>query len=190
MNEGTRTGPVLEARRAGKRIGERQILQDVTFTVAPGKQVALIGPSGSGKTTLLRMFSGVLWPSSGSVLTLGRDTSSLGSGDLCKLRKQVGFLHQSDNLIPGLRVAHNVLMGRLGAWSFPRALWSLFWPQEVDRAHAALQRVELGDRLWALPGALSGGEQQRVAIARLAAAGTRCDPRRRAGELAGHPPGA
>jgi phosphonate transport system ATP-binding protein len=76
-------------------------------------------------------------------------------------------LYQQDNLIPGLRVAHNVLMGRLGRWSPLRALWSLLWPQELDAAQAALQQVELGNRLWALPGELSGGEQQRVAIARL-----------------------
>ena len=69
-------------------------------------------------------------------------------------------------MVPPLRVAHNVLMGRLGRWSSLRALWNLVWPSELDVARAALARVELEDRLWALPDELSGGEQQRVAIAR------------------------
>ncbi len=127
----------------------------------------MIGPSGAGKTTLLRLCGGVLWPSQGHVVVLGHATGELGARHLCKLRKRIGFLYQQDNLVPGLRIAHNVLMGKLGKWSLLRSLWSLFVPQQVGDAHAALQRVELGDKLWALPGELSGGEQQRVAVARL-----------------------
>lgn len=145
----------------------RALLDAVTLQVARGERVALIGASGAGKTTLLRLCAGVLWPTAGSVTVLGRDTAALHGRALCTLRKQVGLLYQQDNLVPGLRVAHNVLMGRLGTWSLLRSLWSLFWPQETAIAAAALQRVELADRLWALPGELSGGEQQRVAIARL-----------------------
>src|SRR5262245_8416862 len=159
--------PAIEFRSASVQIGDALLLGDVEFAVAPGEQVAVIGASGAGKTTLLRLCAGVLWPSRGHVLVLGRATGGLGSGALCRLRKQVGFLYQQDNLIPGLRVAHNVLMGNLGRWSLLRSLWSLLFPQQLRQAHAALQRVELGDRLWALPGELSGGEQQRVAIARL-----------------------
>jgi phosphonate transport system ATP-binding protein len=159
--------PDVELRGATKAVDGRTILRDVSLTIAAGEQIAVIGPSGAGKTTLLRLIAGVLWPTSGSVTVLGQPIGQLGSHGLCKLRRQVGFLYQSDNLIPGLRVAHNVLMGRLGKWSLPRALWSLLWPQELPVAAAALDRVELGDRLWALPGQLSGGEQQRVAIARL-----------------------
>jgi phosphonate transport system ATP-binding protein len=165
--EATPPPPAIEFRSVSVQIGDALLLGDVEFAVAPGEQVAVIGASGAGKTTLLRLCAGVLWPSRGHVLVLGRATGGLGSGALCKLRKQVGFLYQQDNLIPGLRVAHNVLMGNLGRWSVLRAFWSLLFPQQVRQAHAALQRVELGDKLWALPGELSGGEQQRVAIARL-----------------------
>ncbi len=160
-------GPAIELRGATVAIDGRALLDAADLAVATGERIALIGPSGAGKTTLLRLCAGVLWPTAGSVTVLGYQLAGLHGRPLCKLRKQIGLLYQQENLVPGLRVAHNVLMGRLGRWSLLRALWSLFWPQETDRARAALQRVELADRLWALPGELSGGEQQRVAIARL-----------------------
>ncbi len=149
------------------RLGERTVLSGIDLRIARGQRVALIGPSGAGKTTLLRLCGGVLWPTRGSVRVLGHEIGALRGSRLRSLRRQVGFLHQGDNLVPSLRVAHNVLMGRLGRWSLLRALWSLLRPQELPRAEAALAAVELGDRLWAMPGELSGGEQQRVAIARL-----------------------
>ena len=161
------TGPTIEFHSVSKQIGDKLLLAGIDLRVATGEQVAVIGASGAGKTTLLRLCGGVLWPTSGHVVVLGHATGALGARGLCKLRKQVGFLYQQDNLVPGLRIAHNVLMGKLGKWSLLRSLWSLFVPQQVGDAHAALQRVELGDRLWAMPGELSGGEQQRAAVARL-----------------------
>ena len=152
---------------AAVRIGDRAPLDSVTLRVAAGERVALIGPSGSGKSTLLRLAAGLAWPTTGTVHVLGLRTATLRGRALRRLRRRVGFLHQHDNLVPQLRVAHNVLMGRLGRWSLWRALWSLVRPQEVARAADALARVELRERLWALPDELSGGEQQRVAIARL-----------------------
>jgi phosphonate transport system ATP-binding protein len=163
----TQLGPDVQFVGVHKRIGDRVLLQNVELTIRRGERVALIGPSGAGKTTLLRLCGGVMWPSAGEVHVLGQRTGALHGRSLCRLRKQIGFLHQQDNLVPGLRVAHNVLIGRLGQWSLWKALWSLLRPQEVDRAHDALHRVELASRLWALPEELSGGEQQRVAIARL-----------------------
>lgn len=166
MSDGSAT-PDVEFRGVAKHIGDSVLLRDLSLQIPRGQRTALIGPSGAGKTTLLRLVAGVLWPSTGSVHVLGTVTGSLHGRQLCQLRRQIGFLHQQDNLVPGLRVAHNVLMGRLGTWSLWKALWSLVRPQDVERAHAALQQVELGHRLWALPDELSGGEQQRVAIARL-----------------------
>jgi phosphonate transport system ATP-binding protein len=101
------------------------------------------------------------------VVSLGLDTSSLRGRALRNLRRDIGVIYQNDNLVPNLRVVHNVLMGRLGHWLWPRALFSLFWPQELELARAALRQVEIEEKLWALPGELSGGQQQRVAIARL-----------------------
>jgi phosphonate transport system ATP-binding protein len=157
----------VELRRASLQIADKQLLADIDLEVAPGRQIAIIGASGAGKTTLLRLCAGVLWPTAGTVSVLGTNTVGLGSGALCRLRRRVGCLYQQDNLIPGLRVAHNVLMGNLGRWSLLRSLWSLLFPRELAAARAALQQVELGDKLWSMPGELSGGEQQRVAIARL-----------------------
>ncbi len=149
------------------RFGTTTVLAGLDLAVAAGQQVAVIGPSGAGKTTLFRAIAAILKPHAGRILTLGQDTAQLSGRRLRQLRADVGLIYQNDNLIPQLRVVHNVLMGRLGQWSLPRALLSLLWPQELQRARTALRKVELEHRLWAMPGELSGGQQQRVAIARL-----------------------
>ena len=150
-----------------KRFGQSEVLKNISFEIAPGERVAVIGPSGAGKTTLFRLLSAVLQPTQGRVLALGHDTTRLRGRALRRLRRDIGVLYQSDNLIPQLRVVHNVLMGHLGHWSLPRAILSLIWPQDLPGAKAALGRVELADKLWSMPGELSGGQQQRVAMARL-----------------------
>ncbi len=159
--------PSFVADGVSVHLGTNTVLENVSFHIESGEQVAVIGPSGAGKTTLLRMLAAVLWPASGSIRGFDQDTSTLRGRRLREFRRRIGFLHQSDNLIPGLRVAHNVLMGRLGHWSLARAAASLIWPRDVELARRALDKVELADKLWSLPGTLSGGEQQRVAIARL-----------------------
>jgi phosphonate transport system ATP-binding protein len=158
---------VFTLENVGKGFGRAQVLQDLSFTIGEGERVAVIGPSGAGKTTLFRLLCAVLKPTEGRVTALGRDTRHLRGGALRELRREIGILYQNDNLIPHLRVVHNVLMGRLGHWVLPRALLSLLWPQDLGAARAALQEVELSDKLWSMPGELSGGQQQRVAIARL-----------------------
>jgi len=153
--------------RVAVAYGTQRVLDGIDLAIGHGERVAVIGPSGAGKTTLLRAIAGLMKAAAGQVRTLGHDTARLSGRTLTRLRREVGFLHQQDNLIAPLRVVHNVLMGRLGHWSFTRALLSLLWPQQIDRARAALARVELADRLWSLPDELSGGQQQRVAVARL-----------------------
>jgi len=151
----------------GRSFGALEALKDITFKVHEGERIAVIGPSGAGKTTLFRIMCAVLWPTSGRVTAFGRDTLKLRAKALREHRRNIGILYQNDNLIPHLRVVHNVLMGKLGRWMLPRALLSLFWPQDLKSAMAALAEVELQDKLWSMPGELSGGQQQRVAIARL-----------------------
>ncbi|MCA8915804.1 MAG: ATP-binding cassette domain-containing protein [Planctomycetes bacterium] len=158
---------VFELSSASMAFGRVQALTDLTFTIREGERIAVIGPSGAGKTTLFRMMAAVIKPTDGTVLSLGRDTHMLRGRALRELRSKIGLLYQNDNLIQHLRVVHNVLMGKLGNWLLPRALVSLFWPQEIEAAKSALAEVELQDKLWSMPGELSGGQQQRVAIARL-----------------------
>ncbi|MEZ5992565.1 MAG: ATP-binding cassette domain-containing protein [Planctomycetota bacterium] len=152
---------------ASMDFGRVEALKNVTLDIHEGERIAVIGPSGAGKTTLFRMLAAVIKPTSGNVTALGKDTRQLRGRSLRRLRSEIGILYQNDNLIPHLRVVHNVLMGRLGRWLLPRALLSLFWPQDLTAAKQALGEVELEDKLWSMPGELSGGQQQRVAIARL-----------------------
>lgn len=161
------TKPVFVLQNASKSFGGSFALQELSLRINHGERVAIIGPSGAGKTTLFRLLCGILHPDSGSVALFEHDTKTLNTRTLRRLRKEVGVLYQSDNLIPQLRVVHNVLMGNLGRWSLPKSLWSLLWPQELPRAKEALKQVELEHKLWAMPGELSGGQQQRVALARL-----------------------
>jgi phosphonate transport system ATP-binding protein len=161
------TDDAVRLRGVAVAYGAQRVLEGIELAIAHGERVAVIGPSGAGKTTLLRAIAGLTKAAAGEVRTLGHDTARLSGRALARLRREVGFLHQHDNLIAPLRVVHNVLMGRLGHWSFARALLSLLWPQQIDRARAALARVELAERLWSLPDELSGGQQQRVAVARL-----------------------
>jgi phosphonate transport system ATP-binding protein len=147
--------------------GRNEVLKGINLKIARGEHVAVIGPSGSGKTTLFRLLSGFLMPTSGNLISLGRNTRGLRGKRLRELRREIGVIYQTDNLIPSLRVVHNVLMGRLGHWWLGRALLSLFWPQQLEAAREALREVEIEEKIWAMPGELSGGQQQRVAIARL-----------------------
>ena len=113
-------GPAFVVRSVRKTIGTATLLNGIDFTIEQGEKVALIGPSGAGKTTLLRILAGVLWPTAGQVVSLGRTVGELRGRELRELRARVGFVYQSENLIPGLRVAHNVAMGRLGRMSWWR----------------------------------------------------------------------
>ena len=157
--------PALALERVTKRYGPVEVLEPVTFSVQPGESVAIAGPSGAGKSTLLHLIAGSLAPDGGSVLLHGRDVTSMKPG--CELSRLVGMVAQQYDLVPNLSTLHNVLAGRLGEWGLWQSLISLPFPSDRSLAMAALQRVGIADRAHLRASRLSGGEQQRVAIARV-----------------------
>ena len=142
-------------------------LHGVSLVVGAGERVAVIGPSGAGKTSLLRIASAALRPSGGRVDMLGTHPWQVSPRELRRLRARIGVIHQAPPIPPRLRVVTAVLAGRLGAWSTARALMSLAYPSDIAGARAALAGLDLADRLFDRCDRLSGGELQRVGIARV-----------------------
>ena len=133
------------------------ILKDVSFEIGRGEAVAILGASGSGKTTLLALLAGLDVPTEGAVHIDGVDLFALDEDGRARLRRErVGFVFQSFQLLPALTALENVMLPLELAGS----------PDPRERASEWLRRVGLGARLTHYPRALSGGEQQRVAVAR------------------------
>jgi len=137
-----------------------------SLTIERGETVALVGQSGAGKSTLLNVLAGLVPPDGGDVSVLGSDLRALRGRAARRHRAQVGLVSQLLGLAPSLPVLHTVNGGRLGEWSVAAALASLVHARGRDDVVAALARVGLADRVDARTGDLSGGEQQRVAVAR------------------------
>ncbi|MBP8919779.1 MAG: ABC transporter ATP-binding protein [Micropruina sp.] len=149
---------VTKAFRAGREWVE--ILHSVTLTVDFGEMVAVMGPSGSGKSTLLYCLAGLEAVTSGEVHLAGRALGDCSRADLARMRRsEVGFVFQAYNLIPTLTAVENV--------SLP--YWLQRRPPPADLIEQTLTAVGLGERLNARPPSMSGGEQQRVALARVLA---------------------
>jgi phosphonate transport system ATP-binding protein len=144
----------------------QRALAGVSLEAAAGERIAVIGPSGAGKTTLLRVLGAALRPDEGAVELLGEAPWRLSAGALRKLRARIGTVHQSPPIAPRLRVVTAVLSGRLGQWSTARALAALVHPGDIAGAHEVLARFALEDRLFERCDRLSGGQLQRVGIAR------------------------
>jgi putative ABC transport system ATP-binding protein len=155
--------PVVELNDVSKSYAEgdavREVLSGVRFSLYPGEFVVLLGRSGSGKSTLLNLISGIDLPSRGTVRVDGRELVALSEHQRTLLRRErIGFIFQAFNLLPTLTVEENIrlpleLIGREG-------------PQAHERVRELLDRVGLGNRATSFPDRLSGGEQQRVAVAR------------------------
>jgi len=143
-----------------KRGSERvDVLNGVNLTVPKGDFLALMGPSGSGKTTLLNLMGGLDQPTSGTVEVAGVRIDTLGGGALSKWRsRNIGFVFQLYNLLPVLTAEKNV--------ELPLLLTSLGGAERRKRSAIALKLVGLADRARHLPRQLSGGQEQRVGIAR------------------------
>ncbi len=153
---------MVEVRNVAKRYeGKRTVhaLQGVSFRVEKGEMVATMGPSGSGKSTLLNILGGLDRPSEGFVIIDGTDLSALNDNALTRLRREkIGFVFQFFNLLPTLTARENIAL--------PLHLAGVPRKEAASRAGELLEVVGLADRHDHLPDELSGGEQQRVAMAR------------------------
>ncbi len=139
-------------------------LADIKLQAAQGERIALIGPSGAGKTSLLSVLGTALTPSTGHAAVLG---TSLQAAVPKTLRARIGTVHQAPPIPGRQRVVTAVLAGKLGAWPAWKSLASLIYPLDLPGAQAALGRVDLADKLFARCDQLSGGQLQRVGIARV-----------------------
>jgi putative ABC transport system ATP-binding protein len=134
-------------------------VDDVTLDVRPGEFLALLGSSGSGKSTLLNLMAGLDRPTSGAIFAQGRNLSELNSLELARYRSRtVGMVFQSFNLLPRMTLQENV--------ELPLRLAEVDRAERARRVQEALVRVQLEKRLTHRPSELSGGEQQRAALAR------------------------
>ncbi len=145
---------------------DRPAVGGVSLSIEPGERVALVGPSGAGKSTILALAAGLTLPTSGTVDILGVDSTRIGRRTHRHTRARIGIVSQDYALVGPLRVATNVAAGRLGRWSWPRAVRTVIRPGPVDEIAHSLDAVGIAHKLWERSDQLSGGEQQRTAIAR------------------------
>lgn len=156
---------IIEINQISKQFERKIALSSLSFAIKKGELIALIGPSGAGKTTLLNILAAILEADRGELLVDGKTLQQYANQK--NRAKKIGMIRQQFDLVGQLAVIHNVLAGRLADWGFFKSLFSLFVPQEKQAALHALNRVGLADKLYERTANLSGGEQQRVALARL-----------------------
>jgi phosphonate transport system ATP-binding protein len=169
---GAIVSPVIRIDRVAKSFRGKRALDHVSATIHPGQFVAIIGRSGAGKTTLLRCLTRAVTAGSGSIHFGDVDLGTLDGRALREHRARVGMIYQQFNLVRRLRVIDNVLVGRLPhlrGWRRWAALARWFDPTEQAIALRCLAHVGMLEKVWQRADTLSGGEQQRVAIAKILA---------------------
>lgn len=164
MAEANGKQPIVEIKDVVKKFrvgsGEVTILKGVSFQVKPGEFLSIVGPSGNGKSTLLNMITGIDRPSSGEIVVTGQRVDRMSEDRLAAWRgENVGIIFQFFQMLPALSLLQNVIL--------PMDLARKYKPRERrERAMHLLEIVGLGDQMDKLPGMVSGGQQQRAAIAR------------------------
>jgi len=142
-------------------------LEGIALRAEKGERIALIGPSGAGKTSLLSVLGTALAPTAGQARILETPTTGLTGSALQALRTRIGTVHQAPPIPARQRVVTAVLAGKLGQWPAWKSLASLLYPLDAAGARTALARLDLADKLFARCDQLSGGQLQRVGIARV-----------------------
>lgn len=143
-------------------VGDREInvLKGISFDIEPGEFLSIVGPSGNGKSTLLNMITGIDRPTSGEVIVTGREVHNMSENKLAAWRGQhVGIVFQFFQMLPALSLIQNIMLPMDFAKKYSRK-------EKTERAMELLEIVDLADQASKLPGMVSGGQQQRAAIAR------------------------
>ncbi len=158
------SAPVVDVRHVVKRfaVGDEQItvLKDISFQVFPGEFVSIVGPSGNGKSTLLNMITGIDHPSEGEVIVTGQPVHTMSENELARWRgRHVGIIFQFFQMLPALSLVQNVVLPMDFVGELSRK-------EKHGRAMHLLEMVSLADQAHKLPSMVSGGQQQRAAIAR------------------------
>ncbi|TBU73266.1 phosphonate ABC transporter ATP-binding protein [Phytopseudomonas daroniae] len=155
---------MISVHRLTKHYGNNPVLRGIDLQIGAGEFVVVLGQSGAGKSTLLRCMNRLAQADGGELQVAGID--AMQARDERALRRQVAMIFQHHNVVPHLSVLKNVLTGRLGSLSTLASILQLFSRADVELAHQCLRRVELMHKAEARTDSLSGGQMQRVGIAR------------------------
>ena len=157
---------IIEVKNLVKNYGTKEILKNISFSINKGEIVSIIGESGAGKSTLIRCLNGLEEVNSGSINFYGTDITKLKTSDKNEIKKQMAYVFQDLNIIDNMFVIDNVLVPFLNRKNFIDVLLNRFTKEEYERALYCLEKVGISKLAYTKAKYLSGGEKQRVAIAR------------------------
>lgn len=157
---------IIEVKNLKKNYGDREILKDISFFIEKGEIISIIGESGAGKSTLMRCINGLEAINSGSIKFYDTDITRLKEKERNSIKKQMAYVFQDLNIIDNMYVIENVLIPFLNRKNFIQVLLNRFSRAEYERALYCLEKVGIGKLAYTKAKYLSGGEKQRVAIAR------------------------